>query len=169
MSKFFVNDNQISDKYISIIDDDVNHIKNVLRLKIDDEIKICSSDTSKNYLCKIKTFDKKSVECEIIEELEAISESNIEIESATIGKVINMGIKDINNIGAVMAPAAASVIVSHLEELKRDADYYDLILTGDLGEVGSNILKEYLEQTYNIKLKNHMDAGMNIYNKELVT
>ena len=80
MSKFFVNDNQISDKYISIIDDDVNHIKNVLRLKIDDEIKICSIDTSKNYLCKIKTFDKKSVECEIIEELEAISESNIEID-----------------------------------------------------------------------------------------
>ena len=93
-------------------------------------------------------------------------ESNIKIESATIGKVINMGIKDVNNIGAVMAPAAASVIVSHLDELKRDVDYYDLILTGDLGEVGSNILKEYLEQNYNIKLKNHMDAGMNIYNKE---
>ena len=92
-------------------------------------------------------------------------ESNIKIESATIGKVINIGIKDVNNIGAVMAPAAASTIVSHLNELKRDIDYYDLILTGDLGEVGSNILKEYLEQNYNIKLKNHMDAGMNIYSK----
>ena len=93
------------------------------------------------------------------------SESNIKIESATIGKVINMGIKDVNNMGAVMAPAAASTIVSHLEELKRDIDYYDVILTGDLGEVGVNILKKYLDINYKIKLNNHMDAGMNIYNK----
>ena len=80
MSKFFVKDDQITGKYISIIDDDVNHIKNVLRLKIEDEIKICSIDTSKNYLCKIKTIDKKNIECEIIEEFESVSESDIEID-----------------------------------------------------------------------------------------
>lgn len=91
--------------------------------------------------------------------------SKIKIESATIGKVINMGIKDVNNMGAVMAPAAASTIVSHLEENKRDVSYYDVILTGDLGEIGSEILKELLSLNYNIKLKNHMDAGMNIYNE----
>ena len=92
-------------------------------------------------------------------------ESNVKVESATIGQVINMGIKDVNNIGAVMAPAAASTIVKHFEELKRDVSYYDVILTGDLGNVGSEILKEFLKINYNINLKNHLDAGMQIYNK----
>ena len=80
MSKFFVNENQINGKVINILDDDVNHIKNVLRLKLNDEIKVCSIDTSKNYLCKIIEFDKKYVECEILEELEAVAESNIELD-----------------------------------------------------------------------------------------
>lgn len=80
MSKFFVNENQINGNIINIIDDDVNHIKNVLRLKVDDEIKICSIDTSKNYLCKIKNIDKKNIECAILEELESIAESNIELD-----------------------------------------------------------------------------------------
>ena len=89
--------------------------------------------------------------------------NKVKIESATIGQVINMGIKDVNNMGAVMAPAAASSIVKHLQETKRDANYYDIILTGDLGSVGSEILKEYMNINYKIKLKNHMDAGMQIY------
>ena len=80
MSKFFVSENQINGNNISILDDDVNHIKNVLRLKIDDEIKICSIDTSKNYLCKIREIEKKSIECEIIEESEPVSESNIKLD-----------------------------------------------------------------------------------------
>ena len=93
------------------------------------------------------------------------NESNIKIESSTIGQVINMGLKDVNNIGAVMAPAAASTIIKHLEETKRDVDYYDVIVTGDLGSVGSKILKEFLNINYNLKLKNHIDAGMEIYSK----
>lgn len=93
------------------------------------------------------------------------NESSIKIESATIGQVINMGIKDVNNIGAVMAPAAASTIIKHLEETKRDVNYYDVIVTGDLGSVGSVILKEFLNINYNLKLKNHIDAGMEIYSK----
>lgn len=91
--------------------------------------------------------------------------TNLKVEASTIGQVINMGIKDVNNMGAVMAPAAASTIVKHLEELNRSIDDYDLILTGDLGDVGSKILKEYLSINYNIKLKNHMDAGREIYTK----
>lgn len=90
-------------------------------------------------------------------------ESKIKIESSTIGQVINMGIKDVNNMGAVMAPAAASSIVKHLQETKRDINYYDIILTGDLGSVGSAILKEYMNINYKMKLRNHMDAGMQIY------
>ncbi len=90
-------------------------------------------------------------------------DAKIKLESGTIGNVINMGIKDVNNMGAVMAPAAASTIIKHLEENKRTIDYYDLILTGDLGEVGKEILKEYMSINYNINLKNHIDAGMEIY------
>lgn len=91
--------------------------------------------------------------------------SNIKIESSTIGSVIDLGTKDVNNMGAVMTPAAAEVIVKHLKDLKRNINYYDLILTGDLGVVGTKILKEYLKNKYNIKLTNHLDAGTQIYNK----
>jgi len=93
------------------------------------------------------------------------TESNIKIESATIGKVIDMGISDANNLGAVMAPAAADTLFEHLKDLKRDIDYYDLILTGDLGCIGSNIFKEYCKINYNIKLKKYLDAGCELYLK----
>ena len=111
---------------------------------------------------KSNTFTATGAVCALVSNVI----SKIKIESSTIGKIIDMGIKDVNNMGAVMAPAAASTIVTHLKETKRTIDYYDLVITGDLGEVGTNILKEYLEVNQNIKLKNHMDAGENIYTKE---
>ena len=92
--------------------------------------------------------------------------SNIKVESATIGRVVDYGIKDAFNMGAVMAPAAANVINCHLNDLNRDINYYDLILTGDLGVYGSKILKELLNKEYNIKLVNHIDAGSILYKKE---
>ena len=92
--------------------------------------------------------------------------TNIKIESATIGKVMDYGVKDALNMGAVMAPAAASTIYNHLNDLKRDINYYDLILTGDLGIYGSKILKELLNKEYKIKLINHIDAGSILYKKE---
>jgi len=93
------------------------------------------------------------------------AESRIKIESSTIGTPVDMGIKDANNLGAVMAPAAASTLLRHLSDLKRDADYYDLILTGDLGCVGGEIFKEYLKRNQNMKLKNHLDAGCELFLK----
>ncbi len=89
----------------------------------------------------------------------------IKVEAATIGRTIELGIKDANNLGAVMVPAAASTLQTHLTELKRDASYYDLILTGDLGCIGSSILKEFCEKTYNLKLKNYLDAGCELFLK----
>ena len=70
--------------------------------------------------------------------------TSIKLESATIGKVIDMGAKDTNNMGAVMAPAAADVLNTHLLEMKRNINYYDIILTGDLGRVGKEIFTEML-------------------------
>ena len=90
--------------------------------------------------------------------------SKIKIESTTIGRVADHGITDVNHMGAVMAPAAGDVIYNHLKDTKRDIDYYDLILTGDLGIYGKNILKEYMMTKYNIKLKdNYNDCGTMIY------
>ena len=85
--------------------------------------------------------------------------TSIKLESATIGKVIDMGVKDTNNMGAVMAPAAADVLNTHLLEMKRNINYYDIILTGDLGRVGKEIFTEMLDKVYNLRIKKFLDAG----------
>lgn len=91
----------------------------------------------------------------------------VRVESTTIGKVVDMGINDVNNMGAVMAPAAGDVIYNHLKDTKREPSYYDLILTGDLGIYGKEILKEYMMTKYNIKLEdNYNDCGIMIYDRE---
>ena len=68
------------------------------------------------------------------------------ITSATIGKVIDFGVTDVNNMGAAMAPAACSTITRHLKETNTKPSDYDLILTGDLGALGSRILKHLLKE-----------------------
>lgn len=90
--------------------------------------------------------------------------SKVKIESSTIGKVKDLGITDVNHMGAVMAPAAGDVIYNHLKDTKRNPEYYDLILTGDLGIYGKNILKDYMKTSYNIELgDNYNDCGTMIY------
>ena len=90
--------------------------------------------------------------------------TNIRIESSTIGKTIDKGTKDVNHMGAVMAPAAADTIYRHLTDLKRTPDYYDLILTGDLGECGKQILVNYMKEVYNLDISsNYDDCGTIIY------
>lgn len=90
--------------------------------------------------------------------------SEIKIESGTIGKVIDMDQVDPNNMGAVMAGAAIDTIYTHLTDLKRDVDYYDLILTGDLGKYGKDILIEYMKKEYNLDFtKNYNDCGVMLY------
>ncbi|MFA7688930.1 MAG: stage V sporulation protein AD, partial [Bacilli bacterium] len=90
----------------------------------------------------------------------------IKIESGTIGRVIDLGIKDAFNMGAAMAPAAANTIFTHLEDTGRNVDYYDLIVTGDLGEYGKKILIDYMNEEYGIKLNNHEDCGLLLYDRE---
>lgn len=88
---------------------------------------------------------------------------DIKIESGTIGKVIDSNIKDVYNMGGVMAKAAADTIYNHLKDTNRTIDYYDLVLTGDLGIYGKKILKEYMKKEYNINLKNYNDTGTMLY------
>ena len=56
-----------------------------------------------------------------------------------LGRIVDMGIKDANNMGAAMAPSAVDTIVSHLQDTGRKPSYYDLIVTGDLGHIGKDI------------------------------
>ena len=86
-------------------------------------------------------------------------QTNIKVESATIGKALDMGVTDTNNMGAVMAPAAAETLNTHLLEMKRSVNYYDLVLTGDLGLVGKEIFLEMLNKQFNINLKKYMEGN----------
>jgi stage V sporulation protein AD len=90
--------------------------------------------------------------------------SAICITGATFGRVVDYGITDVNNMGAAMAPAAADTILTHLQDTGREADDYDLIITGDLGALGSRLLKDLLwEKGVDIE-KNHVDCGEIVYN-----
>lgn len=88
------------------------------------------------------------------------------ITHVTIGKVMDFGIKDVNNMGAAMAPAAVDTIYLHLKETGRSPDFYDVILTGDLGEVGKEIATELLlEKGYDVS-NTYDDCGVLIFDKE---
>lgn len=95
------------------------------------------------------------------------TKTNLKVESATIGKVWDLNMTDVNHMGAVMAPAAAETIYEHLTTLGRNYDYYDLIVTGDLGLYGKNILLDYLKTKYNMDISNrYNDCGTMLYDLE---
>ena len=88
------------------------------------------------------------------------------ITHITPGKIIDMGIKDANNMGAAMAPAALDTLITHFKDTGRNPSYYDGIFTGDLGYVGKEILTELaLSKGYNIK-SNYNDCGVLIFDKD---
>lgn len=83
---------------------------------------------------------------------------------STLGRIVDYGVTDANNMGAAMAPAAFDTILTHFTELGVSPDYYDLIVTGDLGILGSRIVKDLLwEKGFDIE-KQHVDCGELIYN-----
>jgi stage V sporulation protein AD len=93
-------------------------------------------------------------------------ESGIYVTAATPGKIVDYGITDKANMGACMAPAAVSTIVTHLRDFGLRPDCYDRIITGDLGLVGSEILLDLLkEEGFDIS-KQHMDCGLTIYDRK---
>jgi len=71
--------------------------------------------------------------------------AKVTLTHATCGKVIDLGITDANNMGAAMAPAAADTISAHMRDMRKTVRDYDLIVTGDLGKLGRNLLLELLE------------------------
>ena len=85
------------------------------------------------------------------------------VAGVTTGKIVDYGIKDSMNMGAVMAPAAAELIAQNLTDFKRKPEDYDRIITGDLGEVGQQILFDLLLKKGMDIRKQHEDCGMLIF------
>lgn len=85
------------------------------------------------------------------------------ITHVTIGKIVDLGITDLNNMGAAMAPAAVDTLTAHFTETGRSPSDYDLILTGDLGVFGSDILTDLMNQNGYDIYPNHNDCGKMIY------
>ena len=87
------------------------------------------------------------------------------ITHITPGKIVDMGIKDANNMGAAMAPAALDTIIQHFEDTGRKPSYYDAIISGDLGHIGKDILNEMMQSKgYNIKSL-YNDCGVLMFDK----
>jgi stage V sporulation protein AD len=84
--------------------------------------------------------------------------------SATIGRVIDMGLSDPFNMGGAMAPAAADTIMAHFRDMELDPSYYDLIITGDLGRIGHDTAFELLGKSgLKLERKQFQDCGLLLY------
>lgn len=88
------------------------------------------------------------------------------IIAATIGKIVDMGQKDANNMGAAMAPAAGDTIKMHLTDLDLLPDYYDLIITGDLGSVGAALVQQIFTRDGLAPKPNYSDCGILLYDEK---
>lgn len=93
-------------------------------------------------------------------------EKGIKITYITPGKIQDLGVKDMANMGAAMAPAAFNTIAQHLTDTNRTIDYYDAIITGDLGTHGSQMLHELFKIEDVDISKKHIDCGSIIYDLE---
>lgn len=87
------------------------------------------------------------------------------VTHVTTGKIVDKGIKDANNMGGAMAPAAYQTIKAHLEDLNRKPSYYDLIVTGDLGRLGKEIVLDFFHRD-GMDLANFDDCGTLVYDLE---
>ena len=85
------------------------------------------------------------------------------ITAATLGRILDYGEKDVNNMGAAMAPAVADTIMNHMKDLNRKPGDYDLIASGDLGMVGLQLAKEVLKRSEVDTANQFTDCGVLIY------
>lgn len=88
------------------------------------------------------------------------------ITHVTTGKVVDFGIKDVNNMGAAMAPAAADTILRHFKDTNFKPKDYDLIITGDLGRVGKELALDLLKENGMDISSNFTDCGVELYDIE---
>ena len=101
--------------------------------------------------------------CQNVTKTNGKEKSPIHVCGATTGIIVDYGIKDSQNMGACMAPAAAHVIAANFRDLDRRPEDYDRIVTGDLGSVGQQLLFELMEEEGFDISSRHMDCGMTIF------
>jgi len=87
------------------------------------------------------------------------------VTCATTGAIVDMGVTDANCMGAAMAPAAAEVIATHLQDFNLAPDHYDVIATGDLGAMGSSLLVQLMQKDGIDISKVHTDCGLLIFDR----
>ncbi|MHB9093988.1 MAG: stage V sporulation protein AD [Eubacteriales bacterium] len=85
------------------------------------------------------------------------------VTHSTMGKVIDLGIKDANDMGSAMAPAAADTIIQHFKDTGRTPADYDLVITGDLGSIGRALTEQLVKQAGYDLSKNFSDCGILIF------
>lgn len=88
------------------------------------------------------------------------------IDCVTNGRIVDMGITDANNMGAAMAPAAVDTLLHHFKDTGRTPDYYDLIVSGDLGLVGKSVVVDMLREAGYDLSQNYNDCGLIIFDRE---
>ncbi len=94
------------------------------------------------------------------------SGSDIRVTHMTVGQMIDRNLTDVNNMGAAMAPAAVSTLTSHFRDTGRQPDDYDLIVTGDLGKLGKEIVKHFMKRNGYDLSGNYDDCGVLLYDGE---
>ena len=91
---------------------------------------------------------------------------SVRISGITPGRIVDMGLKDSMNMGACMAPAACDTICRSLEDFDREPEDYDRIITGDLGQVGTTILLDFMKSRGHDIRRQHRDCGTMIFDAE---
>lgn len=89
----------------------------------------------------------------------------VRVRHVTIGRIKDLGVTDVANMGAAMAPAAAQTLLDFFSDTATKPDDYDHIFTGDLGSVGSALLHDLLREN-GVQMRNHHDCGLLIYDRE---
>ena len=90
---------------------------------------------------------------------------DIQVRHATVGRITDLGVTDMTNMGAAMAPAAAQTLLDYFNDTATKPEDYDRIYTGDLGAIGTKLLYELLREN-GIVLRNHEDCGLILFDRE---
>ncbi len=98
--------------------------------------------------------------------LEKFDKHKVKITCATLGKVVDFGVNDANDMGAAMLPAAVDTLKRHFRDTNRQPSYYDMIATGDLGDAGGRLFRKLLKEDGIDIEEQHEDCGELIFNRE---
>ena len=102
----------------------------------------------------------------IVSEILGVGAGSICITAVTLGKVIDWGVLDVNNMGAAMAPAAAMTILAHFRDTGRKPQDFDMIFTGDLGKLGEELTRKILHDNGYDLGQNYTDCGRLMFSEE---